>query len=244
MGEATSEGMLPRFRGRLPEGWNELDTWERFCVACNGDVEAAAEMLERSLAWRKTFVPGGVSSLLHYDFPEELAVREAFPQCFHKSDRLGRPVQYQLVGAADKEKLRLATTMQRILEWNVHRAEHTIRVKYPGCSKSAGRQVGQSVNVIDLAGFDLGNFTSEVRSYLKQYFQLLGANFPGNLAKVYLINTPLLFQPIWAIVRLFLPPRVRPPQPAHAPNRTASRWLVGWLVGWPASLAAACLPCP
>jgi len=89
----------------------------------------------------------------------------------------------------------------------VHRAEHTIRVKYPGCSKAAGRPVGQSVNVIDLAGFDLGNFTSEVRAYLKQYFQLLGANFPGNLAKVYLINTPLLFQPIWAIVRLFLPPR-------------------------------------
>lgn len=206
---------MPHFEGRLPEGWDEVDTCERFLTACNDDVDAAIAMLDQSLSWRKDFVNGGVSSLLHFDFPEEAAVREAFPQCFHKSDRLGRPVQYQLIGRASKDKLQAATTVDRMLQWNVHRAEHTIRVKYPGCSRVAGKKVGQSVVVIDLEGLDFSNFTADVRNYMKQYFQLLGANFPGNLAKVYIINTPLLFQPIWTVIRLFLPPKVALPYSAQ-----------------------------
>lgn len=133
-------------------------------------------------------------------------MRRAMPQGFHKVDRRGRPVQYQLLGRADAEQLMRATTLERLLEWNVHRAEHTIRVKYPRCAKVAGRPVGQSIVVIDLAGATMSQFSGEVRQYLQQYFQTLGNNFPGNLARVLVLNTPMFFQPVWSVVKRFLPP--------------------------------------
>ena len=160
---------------------------------------------QESLAWRKMFVEGGVSTLLNYHLEEEEEVRQGFPQCFHKTDRIGRPVQYFAVGQADPEKLAASTTLERLLRWNVHRAEHTIRVKYPRCSAAAGSAVSNSVVIIDLDGAYLSQFSMDVRAYLKLYFQLLGNNYPGNLGKVFIINCPMVFTGVWSVVRLFLP---------------------------------------
>ena len=160
---------------------------------------------QESLAWRKMFVEGGVSTLLNYHLEEEEEVRQGFPQCFHKTDRIGRPVQYFVVGQVDPEKLAASTTLERLLRWNVHRAEHTIRVKYPRCSAAAGSAVSNSVVIIDLDGAYLSQFSMDVRAYLKLYFQLLGNNYPGNLGKVFIINCPMVFTGVWSVVRLFLP---------------------------------------
>lgn len=100
------------------------------------------------------------------------------------------------------QALAAATSLERLLRWVVHRAEHTIRVKYPKCSEAAGTPINQSVVIIDLEGASLSAFTETVRGYLKQYFQLLGENFPGNLARVFIINVPFFFQPIWSMVRM------------------------------------------
>lgn len=151
------------------------------------------------------FVEGGVSTLLNYHLEEEEEVRQGFPQCFHKTDRIGRPVQYFVVGQVDPEKLAASTTLERLLRWNVHRAEHTIRVKYPRCSAAAGSAVSNSVVIIDLDGAYLSQFSMDVRAYLKLYFQLLGNNYPGNLGKVFIINCPMVFTGVWSVVRLFLP---------------------------------------
>jgi len=200
--------LLDRFEPALREqceGWDPADTCQRFLRARNGDEQAAATMLEETLAWRATFVEGGVSTLLDFHLEEEEAVREGFPQCFHKVDRLGRPVQYFIVGMSDPEKLARATTLERLLRWNVSRAEQTIRVKYPRCSAAAGADVSTSLCIIDLEGTGLSHFTTDVRNYLKLYFELLGNNFPGNLGKVYIINCPMVFTGVWSVVRLFLP---------------------------------------
>ena len=219
------------FRGRLsPFPWEADEVLARFLNARKGDANEAATMLEASLIWRQSHpsllcaaarrgsapAPSPAPSLTplrpsriprsDFCYPEEADVRRAMPQGFHKVDRRGRPVQYQLLGRADAEQLMRATTLERLLEWNVHRAEHTIRVKYPRCAKVAGRPVGQSIVVIDLAGATMSQFSGEVRQYLQQYFQTLGNNFPGNLARVLVLNTPMFFQPVWSVVKRFLPP--------------------------------------
>ena len=146
-----------------------------------------------------------MSTLLSYRLDEEAAVRRCFPQVFHKVDRQGRPVQYFLVGDSDPEKLATVTSLERLLRWNVHRAEHTIRVKYPRCSQASGKQVSASMCIIDLENAHMGHFCAEARAYMKLYFELLGNNFPGNLGKVMLINCPMLFTGVWSVASLFLP---------------------------------------
>ena len=203
--EAVDE-LLARFEGRFPDGWNPADTCRRFLSARRGDAKLAADMLEASLAWRESFVEGGVATLLHYQLENELCVRRAFPQAFHKLDRYHRPVQYFVLGDSDLHQLMRLVSSDALLRWSVHRAEHTVRIKLPCCSEVAGHPVISCLCIVDLDRAPLHHLSEEaVRTYMHTLFKLLGENYPGNLAKIFVINCPLLFSGMWAVVRLFLP---------------------------------------
>ena len=151
----------------LPPRWRTDDMLCRFLRARNWDVDLASEMLTSCLAWRRAYqVPGGgsgVDALLRFEFPEREAVQAAMPECYHKTDRWGRPILLQLVGLIDVAAVKAATEWDRLRAFNLHRMEHNIQVKYPVCSKLTGTRVGESLIIIDLKGFRPLMFTSEVR---------------------------------------------------------------------------------
>lgn len=150
----------------LPPRWRTDDMCCRFLRARNWDLDLASEMLTNCLEWRKSYqVPGGsrgVDALLGFEFPEREAVQAAMPECYHKTDRWGRPILLQLVGSIDVAAVKAATDWERLRAFNLHRMEHNIQVKYPVCSQLSGSRVGESLIIIDLKGFRPLMFTSEV----------------------------------------------------------------------------------
>jgi len=68
-------------------------------------------------------------------------VLEAYPHFFHKTDRWGRPVCYELIGELDAARLMAVTTVDRLVEYHVRCWEATKRHLLPECSRRAGREV-------------------------------------------------------------------------------------------------------
>jgi len=194
----------------LPPRWRTDDMFCRFLRARNFDLALTSAMLNDCLAWRRDFAyPGGIDALLHFEFPEEQAVRAAYPECYHKTDRFGRPVLLQLVGRIDLVAVKAATDWDRLRQFNLHRMEHNIQVKYPACSEMMGAAVGESCIIIDLKGLRPWMFTSEIREYLKSHFKILQDNYPERLGKMFVINAPTIFAGIWAVLKKFVDPKTR-----------------------------------
>ena len=96
-------------------------------------------------------MPGGsrgVDALLGFEFPEREAVQAAMPECYHKTDRWGRPILLQLVGSIDVAAIKAAT------DWGRLRAQPAPDgAQHPGqvpCARSLGLRVGESLIIIDL----------------------------------------------------------------------------------------------
>lgn len=86
----------------------------RFLKARAWDAPKAAEMYANMADWRAA---NGVDALVgSFKFPERAAVRLLYPMFFHKTDRHGRPVRYERVGAIDVGRLLAVTTRQRFLQ--------------------------------------------------------------------------------------------------------------------------------
>jgi hypothetical protein len=119
----------------LPRGWANDDTMCRFLRARNWKLDDATLMLNNTLKWRQEFpYEGGAEALLSFVYPEEQAVRETFPQAFHRTDKYGRPVLIQCVGCVDAQTLGTVTSFDKLLCYFIYRLEHTIHLKYPACS--------------------------------------------------------------------------------------------------------------
>jgi len=209
------EETLSKFRTHfasleLPPRWDDDDTLCRFLRARQFDLALATAMLEDTLRWRREFShAGGVDALLHFEYPEEAAVRAGYPQCYHKTDKEGRPILLDMVGRVDATKLRESTDYERLTKFCLHRMEHNLQVKYPICSEVAGRPVGESVIIIDLKGFRPSQFTSDVRGHMQRYFKILQDNYPERMGKMFVINAPALFAGVWLVVKNFVDVRTR-----------------------------------
>ena len=72
-------------------------------------------------AWRAA---RGVDALMtDFEFTERGAVRRAYPHFYHKTDRHGRPVYYELLGRADLGALLALTTSERYMAYHIQCCE-------------------------------------------------------------------------------------------------------------------------
>ena len=60
--------------------------------------------------------------------------------------------------------------------------------------------------VVDLSGASLSLGRSAKRDLLKRIFDVGTHFFPETMWKIYLVNTPMLFRAVWAIVKPWLHP--------------------------------------
>ncbi|KAF5839565.1 CRAL-TRIO domain-containing protein [Dunaliella salina] len=164
-------------------------------------------MWMNNVAFKKEF---NVDTILEdFVFEEREPFLEAYPQGYHKCDKLGRPVYIQLLGKVNVEAMKKVTTEDRMIKFHIQEYERCRKVILPVCSKLAGRNIDQTFGIMDVKGVGLSHFTGEVKRLLGLITKYDQDNYPEMLGHICVINAPWVFRMIWAVVRCYLDPRTQ-----------------------------------
>ena len=182
-------------------------TLHRFLRARGFDVHKATQMLMQYIIWRRDHAVDGILDSFHYG--EEHEVMKVFPQGYYKTDIFGRPVYYQFLAGVNMDDLRLVTTEERWLRFQVYEYENTILRRFPACSRAVGRYVDQTCVVLNVDGVSTRQFGGEIRQILTKIASVSQDNYPEMLGKMFIINAPFTFRVIWAAIRPMLNERTK-----------------------------------
>lgn len=75
----------------------------------------------------------------------------------------GRPVYIYHFGALDWDACKKVSTGPRVLRFTIYEYERLRKVVLPVCSRLAGRNIDQTLGIVDLKGASLSKLTAEFR---------------------------------------------------------------------------------
>lgn len=205
--DEAQEGALKQLRSELEAaGFKErLDdsTLLRFLRARKFDVALAKEMFENCEKWRKEYGTNTIMQDFHYD--EKPLVAKYYPQYYHKTDKDGRPVYFEELGAVNLTEMEKITTQERMLKNLVWEYESVVNYRLPACSRAVGYLVETSCTVMDLKGISISSAYS-VLSYVREASYISQNYYPERMGKFYLINAPFGFSTAFRLFKPFLDP--------------------------------------
>ncbi|KAI7842782.1 hypothetical protein COHA_003528 [Chlorella ohadii] len=179
----------------------------RFLRARQHDLKRAQAMFLAHLKWREE---NGIDTILtDFHFEERDAFLALYPQGYHKTDKMGRPVYIQHLGAIKIKQLAEITTEDRMIRFHVQEYERCLKYIFPSCSKKAGKHIDQTFAIMDVKGVGLKHLTGDVKSMLSRITETDQNNYPETLGKTVIINAPTVFKMIWAMVRPMLDVRTQ-----------------------------------
>ncbi|PSC67121.1 Glutamyl-tRNA(Gln) amidotransferase subunit A [Micractinium conductrix] len=179
----------------------------RFLRARQHDLARAKAMFMAHLQWREQ---NGIDTILEdFHFEERDAFLSIYPQGYHKTDKLGRPVYIQHIGAIKIKQLAEITTEDRMIRFHIQEYERCLKYIFPSCSKQAGRHIDQTFAIMDVKGVGLKHLTGDVKSILGRITETDQNNYPETLGKTVIINAPTVFKMIWGMVRPMLDVRTQ-----------------------------------
>ncbi|KAJ3261278.1 cytosolic factor, phosphatidylinositol/phosphatidylcholine transfer protein [Chytriomyces hyalinus] len=197
--------VLTKFKAILPQQCPLYDSKEhpddlllRFLKARKFDLEKSMLMFNNYLQWRQSF---GVEDIVNkFVYPEYDKVMELYPRFYHKLDKLGRPVYFEVLGGISLKAFESITTTDRFVQYYVREYEKTGRYRFAAASGKAGHIVDKSCTIMDLKNVPLMQFNS-IRKFLAQVAHIAQNYYPETLGKMFIINAPMLFQTCWAIIK-------------------------------------------
>eukprot|EP00760_Papus_ankaliazontas_P029095 PhM_4_TR4137/c0_g1_i1/m.69913 len=169
----------------------------KFCVARKCDKKLVKEMIAKNIAWVEKTKPA-----IFTDLPaEELAA--AYPVGWHGHDKEGNLLHIERPGNGGKitpsatvEKFGIET----LCRWHIATME-LMQVKL----REAGAK--RCTFIIDLT--HLGSSGGKVMDYAKLIAAIDQDNYPESVARFFIINAPMLFSAVWAIVKNFVDENTR-----------------------------------
>ena len=178
----------------------------RFLRARKLNGSKALEMFKKFVEWRKK---EDIDNISNFSFPEESELLQYYPRGFHKTDKLGRPIHYELLAKMNYNQVQKFTTRDRIVKHNVKKMNHIYTKMLPACSKACGHNVHQVTNIIDLKGFGMMKMTKKVYDYIRADSVVMQANFPETLGNILVVNCGYVLKGAWAIIKGFLDENTR-----------------------------------
>lgn len=116
--------------------------------------------------------------------PPELSPNNSYPRYYHKTDKLGRPIYFEIMGRLDVKQLFAVTNTDRLLKNHgerripphpifspfsilsphpfciVYEYEKLVKYRLAACSEKAGTHIEQSCTILDLKNVSLSSFSS------------------------------------------------------------------------------------
>ncbi|KAJ3305024.1 cytosolic factor, phosphatidylinositol/phosphatidylcholine transfer protein [Kappamyces sp. JEL0829] len=175
----------------------------RFLAARQYDLEKAAAMLMAMLEWKKR---ENVDDIVeNFTFSEAQQVNEIYPRYFHKHCKLGRAVLINKLSYLNMPQLLNCTTPERFLKEHIREIEKITKYRMPACAKKhpQHKEAGQLFNIVDIKGVALSGFP-QVQSIVTSIAKTDTEYYPETLGCMCIINAPMLFTAIWAIIKRFL----------------------------------------
>ena len=178
----------------------------RFLRARKLDLMKTFDMFKKYVEWRKAEDIDNISS---FEYKEEYELLSCYPKAFHKTDKFGRPIHYELLGLLDLPKIQKITSFERMLKYNIKKVDYMVNHILPICSKAHGANVSQFINIIDMKNFTYRNISKKAYNYISSDSSNMQNYFPELLGNLYVLNTGIIFNTVWAIIKTFLDERTK-----------------------------------
>ena len=178
----------------------------RFLRARKLDLGKSLEMFKKFVEWREKEDIDNISS---FSFPEESELLEIYPRGLHKTDKLGRPIHYELLANFNYSEIMKHSSKERLMKYNVKKLSYLYSTIFPICTKAYGGNVHQFINIIDLKGFSMMRMSKKIYDYIKADSAVLQANFPETMGQILVVNCGYVLKGCWAIIKGFLDENTR-----------------------------------
>ena len=138
------------------------------------------------------------------DHPEFSKLRELFPTGYCGVAKNGWPVYIERNGKIQVDGIYELADNEEILQMLAKSYEILTRRIYMACSHAQGKQIQNNLSILDLDGFGMSMINSKTNALLKSVMGVMQDNYPENLGKSYIVNSPFVFTGVWKIVKNFL----------------------------------------
>ena len=177
----------------------------KFCRARKFILEKVLKFFRNFIEWRRKEDVDNIDLNFHYT--ENLEVRKIFPHGYHKTDKKGRPLYYQMISKIDVEKMLKVTTEDRLIRHLVQEYEQVMKYKLKACSKAKGELIEQYTIILDLEGIGISSLFGSQKNFVVKILKVGQDYYPENMAKMFLINTNSFFSLLYNIVKNFIDPK-------------------------------------
>ena len=178
----------------------------KFCRARKFDLEKAIKMFKKFLSWRKENEVDEIENLYLKEFDDIL---KYYPHGYHKVDKQGHPIYYQIISKLNTEKLFSIISSENLLKYFIQTYEITMKYKFKACSKAKGELIEESCVILDIEGIGITDLFGKTRNFLNMATNLGQDYYPCNLAKMFLINTSKFFGVVYDIVKGLIDKKTR-----------------------------------
>jgi hypothetical protein len=158
-------------------------------------------MFQNYLQWRVEY---NVAEILRFPFPEVNDVKLYYPHGFHKTDRLGRPIYIERLGALNVDRLWEVTTYERMERYFVREYERLLHYRFAAASEAAGRRIENTLTILDLGGASTKLMSKKNYSLVQKISKIAQDYYPEILGNMFIVNTPFLFKGGYAVIKPWL----------------------------------------
>ena len=173
----------------------------RFLRARKFDFNKALEMWKNFIKWRRD---NNVDNILEVPFPETPNIKQNYPHGYFRTDKLGRPIYIERIGALKFDALLKTVEINRLEQYFIQSFERLINVIFPACGRVKGKRVDQTCYIMDLKGAGMKLMSQKMRDILKLASGIGQDYYPETLGNMFIINTPMAFHGVWSFVKLFI----------------------------------------
>ena len=178
----------------------------RFCRARNYDLEKIIKMFKKFIKWR---IDNDIENINNFIFNEFDEVLKVYPHGFHKIDKKGNPIYYQLINKLKADKLFKLTTPERLIKYFTKTSENMMKYRFKACSKYKGELIEGSCVILDIENMGISDLFGKTRVFLNLIAKLGQDYYPCNMAKMFLLNTNKFFGLIYNVIKGLIDIRTR-----------------------------------
>ena len=170
----------------------------RFLRARKFDLHKTMEMFTNYLNWRREKNVDDIYE--NFKFEEYDKVHAIYPRFYHKTDKQGRPVYFEVLGKLDLEQLFKITTRERLEKFFIYEYERLVRHRLPACSQKTGQHIEKSMTVLDLGGCSVMQ-DLKIKDLLQLIIHIGQNYYPETMGMTFIINAPWLFDTTWNVIK-------------------------------------------